>query len=89
MRRHFPGFLTFASNRLIWKRRSLRTATTFSACDTKVAFSRRSRKAAREVISISAPVWIIVGMTRRGGGAAVQRGLALLSAVVVESGSCW
>lgn len=69
------------------RQRPLRSAMTTSACDVKIPFLRMSKKTAREVGSISARVWNIVDIVRKGGVAAVRRDLALLCAVVVRSES--
>lgn len=66
MRRQSPDFQIFFWNRSMSNRGCPRTAITFSACDAEKKFSRMSRETAKEVSSISARVWNIVGMMRKG-----------------------
>lgn len=88
IRQQSPDFFTFVLDRFMSKEGSLKSTMTFPACDVDVAFSSMSREPAREASSMSARVWYIIGIVGRIGSAAVERGLALLWAVVVGSGSC-
>lgn len=88
VRRQRSGFLAFFLNRLLSKQSCLRTAITSSACDLKAAFSRMWRETAMKASTISSRVWYSVGMVERGGGAVVERCLALLCALAVESERC-
>lgn len=65
MRRQPLGFFVFVLNRLMSKQRSLRLVMTSSTRDVEIAFCKRSRETARELSSMSAHFWYIVGMVRR------------------------
>lgn len=88
MQRKFPVFLTFLLNRVMTKQRSPKTAMISSACDVELVPCRMSRETAKELGSTFAQVWYILGVVRKRRGATLERGPALLCAVVVGSESC-